>query len=207
MIEPGSEVVKIDVAHADLIYGLVRANKPNRVLEFGFGGGRACRAILDALVMNRNESYYCLVDNWSDWGGLRPVDLDITLKDTQLKATDLGAHKSAISIDVLSSSEGYFVGLYSDVDIFKYDFIMADADHHHSHEWFADVYQKLLGPGGILIYHDVDGTYPGLASLVKVCQTWDFAFSGRMNFKVFNKSSRVDERCERGLLVIFKPEA
>lgn len=204
-MNPGSEEVKIDVAHADLLHGLVRAAKPTRVLELGFGGGRACVQILRGLALNRQAAQYVLVDNWTDWDGMRPAILDVAMEDSAMLAPE-------VKTTVITADEGEFVRNYlaprsADPDSAKgyeassrLDFIMSDADHHHSHEWFNEVYMRMLAPGGTMVVHDVDGTYPGLANLPKVLATWG------VPHKVFDRSSRPDERCGRGLLVIFKPE-
>lgn len=136
--DPG---VSIDEAHAALLQGIVRAQKPTSVLEFGWGGGRSCEAILQALNENGtgSEALYVLVDNWTDWGGKRPE----------------GAYKFGVGF--VDYDEGAFVG---GCDM-SFDLIFSDADHLHAQEWFQRTYEVLLNPGGILCYHDVY-LYPNL---------------------------------------------
>ena len=172
----------IDDCHAALIASLVACAKPQRVLELGFGPGQSCRAILKALQYNGSSFEYDLVDNWIDFGGALP---DVTKSD-EFKV-----------IRFISSTEREFV--YGCLD--KYDFIFSDADHHNTQCWFQRVYEEMLNPGGILLYHDVTtADFPNLYELVQDCR--DLGLS----YRVFNKNSREGERCDRGLLAIFKPD-
>jgi hypothetical protein len=72
-------------------------------------------------------------------------------------------------INIITSDEKDFI--FSTQE--KYDFIMSDADHHHTNEWFQYVYDNLLLSVGILIYHDVnlfpeiDGSFPNLLEIYK----------------------------------------
>ncbi len=103
-------------------------------------------------------------------------------------------------INIVTSDEKDFV--FSTKD--KYDFILSDADHHHTNEWFRYVYDNLLLPNGILIYHDVnlfpeiDGSFPNLLEILEECK------NSNLHHVLFNKSTLPNERCHRGLLVIFK---
>lgn len=168
--------VSIDEAHAALVYGLVRAHKPRRILEFGFGGGASANAIMAACRANEIDACYTLVDNWIDWGGVRPAN---TNRD---------------GIEFVCADEWTFVKNCDD----QFDFIMSDADHIHTHRWFEDVYDALLAPGGVLIYHDCCN-FPGIAEIVTACER------ERLRHVVFDKCSVDGEACQRGILVIFKP--
>lgn len=173
---------RIDIAHAKLIEGLVCAHKPTNVLEFGFGGGRSAEAILRGLEFNGTPFRYLLVDNWADWGGQIPQEADTF------------AHQHP-EVQVVTEDEGRFATQPAG----HYDFIMSDADHVHTHEWFRRVYNDILNPGGVLIYHDVRGdSFPGLQSIVEQC------VQQKVRHVVFDKNSRDGEQCDRGLLVIFK---
>lgn len=173
-----NEEVMIDESHASLIYGLVASSKPESVLEFGLGGGRSTRSALDAIRYNHNQPKYTLVDNWMDYGGIKP---------------DLFAYECS-GIDFITSDEKDFVLNCQN----KYDFIISDADHHHSHEWFIDTY-GLLNECGIMVCHDVTNSdFPNLRRILYQCEAW------HIKSVLFNKSSRSDERCGRGLLVVFK---
>lgn len=178
------EGVKIDVAHAMVLTGLVAANKPKTVLEIGLGGGQSCDAILSGLEFNKQEYEYTIVDNWHDWGGQRP---------------DGVTERYAERCNIIDSGEREFI--FSTDKTF--DFIMSDGDHFNTQDWFEFVYDKILNPNGILIYHDINlfnepDSFPNLVKIYEKCQEYG------LNHKLFNLNSREDERCQRGLLVIFK---
>jgi predicted O-methyltransferase YrrM len=180
-----NENVKIDVCHAHLVAGLVASHKPDKVLELGVGGGRATDNILEAIAYNGNNPSYTLVDNWIDFGRAMPIEVK---------------ERYGEKINIVTSDEKDFV--FSTKD--KYDFILSDADHHHTNEWFRYVYDNLLLPNGILIYHDVnlfpeiDGSFPNLLEILEECK------NSNLHHVLFNKSTLPNERCHRGLLVIFK---
>lgn len=177
------ENVKIDTAHAELVGALVMCNKPTRILEIGIGGGKSADAILEALEYNQQPFAYTLVDNWFDWGGQRPPAVD----------EKYGKH-----MRIIDSGEREFVFSCQE----QFDFIMSDGDHMATEQWFEYVYENLLADGGILIYHDVNFVDPdafmNLKELYRKCRDY------RLRFHLFNRNSRSDERCQRGLLVIFK---
>lgn len=173
-------MIAIDAAHCDLLYGLIRAQKPGSVLELGFGTGASCVAMRRALLENGTSSArYVLVDDWTDWGGLPFA-----------AATDLRG------VTLIEQSEEAFVLSCQE----RFDFILSDADHQRAERWFARTYCDLLAPGGTLCYHDVcNPDYPNLGTIVAQCQ------ARGLRYVVFDRSSQEWERCERGLLVIFKP--
>ena len=175
--------VKIDVAHAHLVTGLVKANKPKTILEFGIGGGESTDAILEALAYNQQPYEYTVVDNWHDWHGQQPEGI---------------TEKYGDRIKIITSPEREYVFSCTE----KYDFIMSDGDHHQTDQWFEYVYENLLNPGGILIYHDVnlfdDDAFKNLISIYTRCQEY------RISHHLFNRNSLPTERCQRGLLAIFK---
>lgn len=176
------QLVKIDVNHAELVRALVACQKPRRVLEFGFGAGEATRAILAGLAYNEQPFSYTVVDNWLDFGGAPPA------------ATREPIYRE---VEFRTSSERDFVLACAD----SYDFIFSDADHHHAQDWFDAVYGRLLNPGGTLIYHDVTNSadFPNLLGIYR-----QVVRDGR-NHLLLNRRSRPGERCERGLLSVFKP--
>lgn len=178
-----NEAVKIDKAHAILLHGLVRAHKPERVLEFGFGGGRSLDAIFEAVTVNQNCQEHVLVDNWADFGGVMPGEVK----------------RYFGSVSVVSSDEEAFVR-QAIADGKQFDFIMSDADHCNAEKWFTEVFLHLLARPGILVYHDVaqGGQFPNLYEIKEKCETFSIPHM------LFNRSSLPGERCERGLLVIFK---
>lgn len=175
------DTIKIDRAHADLLTGLVQASKPKTILELGIGGGQATDAILNGLEYNQQPYQYTLVDNWMDFENVMPPEVQ---------------EKYSSRINLITSGEREFVFSC----IAKFDFIMSDADHHNTQNWFEYVYEELLNDDGILIYHDVTLTnqFPNLLQILHRCQEY------KLKHKLFNKDSLPTEMCYRGLLVIFK---
>ena len=188
------EGVKIDVAHAHLVTGLVKANKPKTILEFGIGGGESTDAILEALEYNQQAYKYTLVDNWHDW---MPAHLK-GIPNAVGKCPAGVIEKYGSRIEIVTSPEREYVFSCQE----KYDFIMSDGDHHQTDQWFEYVYENLLNPSGVLIYHDVnlfdDDAFKNLISIYTRCQEY------RISHHLFNRNSLPGERCQRGLLAIFK---
>lgn len=174
--------VKVDDAHCDLLAGLVRAQKPESILEFGFGGGGSLQAIYGAIADNGNHPDYTLVDNWKDFDGIAPPEVA------------KWAHRLT---EIIVMDEGEFVAASIANGDNGFDFIMSDADHANTQKYFTDVYDRLLNPGGILCYHDVCN-YPNIWEIVEECKRRG------LSYRVFDKNSQSWEACFRGLLVIFK---
>lgn len=175
--------IQVDDAHVALISGIVKSQKPQRILELGLGSGTTTDAILDALQFNQQQYHFTLVDLWLEpgWNGECPSE-----------AVD----KYSPYIEILTSDERAYVFNCGKT----FDFIMSDADHHNTQNWFEYVYSELLEPGGTLIYHDVtDHCFPNLREIYEKCKAF------QLRFTLYNKNSRSDERCQRGLLVINKP--
>jgi predicted O-methyltransferase YrrM len=179
MILQTNPIVAIDDNHVQLIKSLVMCNKPKTILEIGIGSGIVTKAVIDASRYNNISTFITCVDNFLDWGGKPPVGLVDLLNECT---------------SFVRSNEKDFI--YSTAE--KYDFIVSDADHQHTHEWVSKTYD-LLNTGGILIYHDVTNKeYPNLYEIVRYVQRYN------INHVLLNRSSLPNERCERGLLVIFK---
>jgi predicted O-methyltransferase YrrM len=174
-------LVKIDGNHAELVRALVMCHKPRRVLELGFGAGEATRAILGGLRYTRQEFAYTLVDNWHDFGGKRP------------EATLALEYEG---IDFVTRGEREFVSACEA----NYDFVFSDADHHNTQQWFSVVYERLLARGGVLIYHDVTNS-AGFPNLLHI---YEDVLRNAYHHMLLNRNSVPGERCDRGLLVIFK---
>jgi predicted O-methyltransferase YrrM len=174
-------MVAIDEAHASLVTSLVACRKPRTLLELGFGAGQSCRSILNGLAFNGFSYSFDLVDNWLDFGGKPPAEI---------------AKPDYASVKFTTLDEKAFV--FSCKRTFE--FIFSDADHHHTQEWFEHVYDNLLGPEGVLIYHDVTNSqlFPNLISI------YTDAVRRDLHHMLFNYNSRPDERCDRGMLVLFK---
>jgi predicted O-methyltransferase YrrM len=180
LTEAANELVKIDANHANFVRALVMCTKPQRILEMGFGAGEATRSILSGLRYNERDFEYIVVDNWFDFGGIQP---EIT------KTEEFAAVK------FITSGEYEFVKEPHG----NFNFIFSDADHYRTQLWFEHVYTNLLSRDGVLIYHDV--TNPNFPNLLRI-----YTDTVKQNYDhiLFNSSSRRDERCGRGMLVIFK---
>lgn len=178
------ENVKIDLAHANLLTALVQTQKPQSVLEIGLGGGQSADAILAGLKYNQQEYTYTLVDNWFDWNGQQPAGVAERYEPQGVK--------------IIVSDERDFVFATDQT----FDFIMSDGDHMRAEQWFEYVYSELLNPGGILIYHDINlfdsDAFQNLTVIYEKCQEY------KLRYNLFNRNSLPTERCQRGLLVIFK---
>jgi hypothetical protein len=77
---------------------------------------------------------------------------------------------------------------------------LSDADHWNTQNWFDLVYSKILSRGGILLYHDVTN----LALFPNLLQIFEDALRNSYHYVLFNRNSRPGERCDRGLLAVFK---
>jgi predicted O-methyltransferase YrrM len=178
------EDIKIDQNHVDLIYGLVVSAKPRSLLEFGLGRGVSTDRILDAIRYNAiPKTRYTVVDNWKDFGGVMPAEAQLHY---------------ANRLTLVTGDEGEYVA-ESLLRARRFDFILGDGDHFNSEKYFDDVYGGLLNPGGILIYHDVVGAeFPNLHEIPRKARTLG------LHYALFTQSTRPDEFCGRGLIVIFK---
>lgn len=178
---PLPEEVAIDKCHADLVYGLIRAHKPTKILELGFGSGLVTKIIQQAMTDNCIPLDFTLVDNWYDWNYTLPERLIRESVDIKTK--------------VITSNEESFIFNCKT----KYDFIFSDADHTNSHKWFGRVYNTILNTNGILICHDVfSNDFPNLKNNLQFC------IDNGINHTTFSNNSIPTEKCERGLLVVFK---
>ena len=188
----------MDFCHGDLIANLIKCHKPKNVLELGFGSGFTARKILEAIEYNEtgpltstygSPAKYTLVDNWLDWREKGQAPPDVSEFNTPRTT-------------IINSSEHEFVFSAKD----KWDFIFSDADHFNAEKWFDYVFDNLLNDNGILIYHDIceqapvngEFWFPNLTHILKRTR------QRNLSHHLFNRDSRADERCWRGLLVIFK---
>lgn len=177
--------VAMDDAHLALISGVVRAHKPDRVLELGVGSGRCTEALFNALYLNQMGTLLS-VDNWLDWNGEEPLHVDGLRQ------------RGGDRLRILVGDERSTLTSFGDN---AFGLIVSDADHHHAGEWLPE-YVRILAPGGFLFFHDTNAThYPTLYDLPNRLQRRGFACHH------FTACSRQDERCGRGLLMAQKPLA
>jgi predicted O-methyltransferase YrrM len=171
----------IDDAHCDLIFGLVRAFKPKSILELGWGTGASTKAVCRALLDNgcfRSES---------------PAQLPYYALIDNWK--DFGGVPQRLVFDdypiAVTASEERFV---KETNL-KFDFILCDGDHTKTNEYWLTIYRELLSSPGIVCFHDVSNPdYPNLLEIGL----------GVERQILFNTNSTPGERCDRGLLVLFK---
>lgn len=169
--------VKMDQCHLDLLYGLIVSHKPQKILELGMGSAVATSVILKAIRYNGMAAELTCVDNWMDWNFKKPEEI---------------TSYEAKGVRVVTSGEKEFIFSCKE----KYDLILSDADHDHAQDWF-DRTAGLLEQGGILIYHDVMN--PQFANLYEIVRK---TIKSGHSYILFERSSRADENCGRGLLVI-----
>lgn len=136
-------MIEIDKCHRDFIYGLVRALKPEQILELGFGTGLTTASIAKAVRENEVGSI-TVVDNFLDWQGERP------------------SHMDEKGYTLIVDSESNFVCNAQQ----KYDLIVADADHNGTHKITKEIV-GLLNPRGVAIFHDVTcHLFPNLKKII-----------------------------------------
>ena len=169
----------MDIAHAALIASTVLSLKPARVLELGIGTAYLSKALLLALQYNGRGTLTC-VDNWYDWSGHRPQHI------TELET--LGAKV------VCNSEESFVHSSAGD----QFDVVISDADHFRSHCWFEETL-ALVAPAGVAFFHDTNQpqVFAGLATLPERANELGL---GSRHFT----ASSSGERCERGLLMVWK---
>lgn len=135
-------MIAIDKCYLDLIFGLIRSQKPSSVLELGFGTGSSTRTILKALDFNEKGNL-TLVENFHDWN------------------FDSGNVPIPNGVKLIKISEKEFINTYT----LSFDFILSDADH-----FLGDLnILKFLNLGGILVAHDItNDEFPALHHLKKL---------------------------------------
>ena len=173
----------MDDAHIELLGALIKCHKPMSVLELGVGSGRSTIAINESLKFNGVGTLSCL-DNLMLWRGQEPDHI----KEL----------KSNYPNNMWTNADEFeYIKLCEDKNI-KFDFIVSDADHERAHTWIENTF-NILNDDGIVIYHDVTNVdYLNLQEVI------DYAKENNYRYLLFNKSTRSEERCERGTVVIFK---
>ncbi len=171
---PKAEHVAMDSAHIEFIYGAAIASKPRDILELGIGSGRVTLTLARAILYNQTGKLTS-VDNWNDWGGNNP---GLTLPS---------------QARIVVNTEEDFVREAPDS---AYDFLVSDADHNNSGNWF-DQHCRITKPDGLMFFHDTNNPeFPTLYELESKVRVLKLPF---FHFKL---STRPDERCERGLLFV-----
>jgi predicted O-methyltransferase YrrM len=165
----------MDWAHIELIYGAAISAKPENILELGIGTGAVTRKLLNAIYYNGIGNLTC-VDNLVDDANWPKIEYK--------EAMGEGAR-------FVNSDEHAFVsGQLTN----KYDFLVSDADH--SGNWFEE-HSRICTPMAMMWFHDTNTPgYPGLYSIEPQVKALGWPYIH------FRKSSRPDERCERGLLLV-----
>ena len=166
----------MDKPHCLLVYALAVSNKPWKLLEIGIGAGYVTEALYQAIKYN-GIGDLITIDNFHDWKGCEPSFLP---------------HIKQISMFTKSNEQEFVKTATKNY----YDFIVLDADHNHSHEWAEQVYD-LGEPSSTFIIHDINYA-PNLRRYLDIAKE-----RGYSHF-IFDKSSRKDEGCEVGLLIVRK---
>lgn len=180
---PSSNSQAIDYAHAHLVAGLILAHKPESVLELGVGSAYLTRVVLEAL---RENSLGCLtsVDNFFDWQGIKPPHIE-ELQHAYPEWNLIISDESSFLQSALPHT---------------YMFIISDGDHTRGYQTASAVFQAAV-PGGLLVFHDTSSDlFRLLARIPNRCR--------RLGFPSFHFTAKSlpDERTDRGLLVVSKPD-
>ncbi len=123
-------------AEGRILYALVRALKPLRILEIGTGRGGSTSHMAEALVKNGNNGELITIDNNPDSG-----------RDLDRHYVEMGWVKS-----VIADANTYI----EHPGLSDFDFIFEDGAH--SIHQIQVVYQemlRILKPGGVVLSHDV----------------------------------------------------
>lgn len=164
----------IDVCHNALLFGTILSAKPIEVLELGIGSGYATKSILYALRYNQ-IGHLTTVDNFHD-GKIYQL-----IKELE----DMGA-----TVCAPVTEESFVRGAKTD----SYDLLVSDADHTHSGDWVEEIY-RIVKPNGIMFFHDIFYTE-------SVNRYLKMAISMNKPHFVFNVSSRSEEECHNGWLMV-----
>jgi predicted O-methyltransferase YrrM len=170
----------IDENHVSLILGSLLSVKAKNILEIGIGTGFVTDMLLKAIEFNGCGNITS-IDNYHDLGGnLSEVTLEYLQQKRQLNIIAPVEEKDF----VLSSEDN------------TYDFLVSDGDHHHSGEWVLDIF-RIMKPNSFMFFHDVNNPgFPGLMNYKVLSDEYN-----KPNY-LFTQSSRKDEECHRGLLMV-----
>jgi len=170
----------VDVPHGIIILGALISSKPEKILEIGIGTGFITNLLLDGVSYNQTGQVTS-VDNFHDLGGNLPNKVFEDLK--QRRSINIIAPMQERDF-VMSTKENEF------------DFLVSDGDHNHAGEWVEDIF-RIMKPDSFMFFHDTNNPgYPGLKNYKTLADKHN-----KPNF-LFSKSSRSDEDCERGILMV-----
>lgn len=170
----------IDVAHGMLILGSLMSSKSKNILEIGIGTGFVTSMLLNAIEYNQIGSLTS-IDNFHDLGGNLPNQVLENLKT-----------KPNIKIIAPVEEKDFVFSCEEN----SFDFLVSDGDHLHAGEWTDQIF-KIMVPDSIMFFHDVNN--PGYSNLKNYKTRADEL--NKPNF-LFKESSRVDEDCHRGILMV-----
>lgn len=164
----------IDRCHGSLIFGSCVSAKPNRILELGTGTGFITRLLLCAIRYN---------------GGGFLTTLDHGKEKLASKAVLKLFRESGV--EMIDKDEQEFCCAEGEN---RYDFLVSDANHYGN--WFEEHF-RITSPGSLCFFHDTNTLdYPGLVRLESYVRKLGWAYHH------FRKSTRADENCSRGLLMV-----
>lgn len=181
----------IDIAHAILLYGVILSQKPKNILELGIGTGVASETILNAIKYNSIECNYDAVD----------FCMAFSEETKRYEYQGDWAYPTREYIEKLRNENINLIGLDEKVFVEncesnKYDLIISDADHNRAGEWAEHIF-RICKPNGIIFMHDTAGNwYPSLQKYIEYINKYSIPHYS------FEKTSRDDERCQRGWLMI-----
>jgi len=167
----------VDLNHGILMLGALMSAKPINILEIGIGTAFCSELLLQGIKYNQIGKLTC-VDNLHDLNGNLPIDTLNYLKDKQ------------VSIAVQSEKDFVFSRQEN-----EFDFLVSDGDHNHAHEWTDQIF-KIMKPDSFMFFHDV------MEKGYSLIEYKNQAEKLGKPYYLFNISSRAEEKCERGWLMI-----
>jgi len=167
----------IDLNHIILILGTLLSAKPENILELGIGTGKTSEILIQGIKYNK-KGYLTCVDNLMDLDGNMSREIFESLKKR--------------NISIVQSNERDFVYRTGDN---QYQFLVSDADHLAANQWINEIF-RIMSPNSFCFFHDIGPNYSNLLEYkIKSDEL------GKPNY-LFNISSRPEENCERGLLMV-----
>jgi glycosyltransferase involved in cell wall biosynthesis len=167
----------LDRCHNIFMMGAVLSKKPEKILELGIGTGYLTWSLIYALQYNRKGNLTC-VDNWIDWGGREPADID------KIRA-------AGVNVVAPVSEQEFVKNCPSD----SYDFLISDADAFLSGFWI-DEHLRITQHNGFMFFRNTNrkDDLPGLQLIEKRIKELGLFYYH------FSEQSRPDEHCRSGWL-------